>query len=52
MRKQSIQLDEDAILRINQLKYKWQLKTQSEVIRRLIEIDSKIETADKGGMKK
>lgn len=52
MKKQSIQLDSDAMLRINQLKYKWQMKTQSDVIRRLVEICSKIESADKLGESK
>ena len=46
--KQSImKLDEDIIMQINILKYKWQMKTQSEAVRRMMEILGKIETADK-----
>jgi len=45
MKKTSIKVGEDLALRLNQLKYLWQLKSQDAVIRRLIEICSKIETA-------
>ena len=45
MKKTSIKVEEDLALRLNQLKYLWQLKSQDAVIRRLIEICSKIETA-------
>ena len=47
MKSQNIRLDGDVVLRLNQLKYKFQMKTQSDVVRRLVEIAMKIESADK-----
>ena len=45
MKKTSIKIKEDLALRLNRLKYTWQLKSLDAVIRKLIEICSKIETA-------
>jgi len=46
MRKSAIKLDEDIVRRLNRIKYQWGYKTQSQVIRKLIEIASKFQTAD------
>jgi len=47
MKKSAIKIDQDIVMRLNAIKYKWQMKTQSQVLRRLIEIASRFETADK-----
>ena len=46
MKETSIKVKEDLALRLNRLKYYWQLKSLDAVIRRLIEIASKIDTAN------
>ena len=46
MKKSSIRLDQDLIRELNLYKYKFHLKSISQVIRRLFEICSKVETAD------
>lgn len=53
MTKQSaIKLDDDVVMQLNILKYKWKLKTQSETFRKVMEIIMKIDTADKFKVKK
>jgi len=45
MKETTIQIKEDLKWKLGQLKYTWQVKSLDAVIRRLIEICSKIETA-------
>jgi len=41
-----IKIEQETARKLNGIKYTWGMKTQSEVIRRLIEIASKFQTAD------
>jgi len=45
MKETTIQIKEDLKWKLGQLKYTWQLKSLDAVIRRLIEIATKFETA-------
>ena len=46
MKTTTITVQEDLSIRLNQLKYKFGYKTVDSVIRRLLEISSKLKTAD------
>lgn len=46
MKLSAIKIPEDLLMRLNRIKYQWGYKTQGEVIRRLIEIASKFQSAE------